>query len=169
MEEIRLCPNGRLPRVPRKPRYVRRNSHELKDKNEQYIRYLYRGGESRIRTMNLAGRIHLKNRMNSASCAPETLLRADVLRRRSRPLARLVRARTSKTDLGSGLFRHPGHALCCLSPAFSARWSCRFCRRLASIHGLGAFELLGSGRAIRTGGLRHLRALAFGSMDIDAV
>ena len=33
-----------LPRVPRKPRYVRRNLLELKDKNEQYIRYLYRGG-----------------------------------------------------------------------------------------------------------------------------
>ena len=81
------------------------------------------------------------------------------------PIGRLVRARTSKTDLGSGLLRHPRHALCCLSPAFSARWSCRFCRRLASIHGLGAFELLGSGRAIRTGGLRHLRALAFGSID----
>jgi len=58
------------------------------------------------------------------------------------------------------LLRHPRHALCCLSPAFSARWSCRFCRRLASIHGLGAFELLGSGRAIRTGGLRHLRLLS---------
>ena len=113
--------------------------------------------------MNLAGRIHLKNRMNSASCAPET--RADVMRRRVRPIGRLVRARTSKTDLGSGLLRHPRHALCCLSPAFSARWSCRFCRRLASIHGLGAFELLGSGRAIRTGGLRHLRALAFGSIN----
>jgi hypothetical protein len=35
--------------------------------------------------MNLAGRIHLKNRMNSASCAPET--RADVMRRRSGLLA----------------------------------------------------------------------------------
>jgi hypothetical protein len=44
----------------------------VKDKNTLYIRYLYRGGESGIRTRNLAGRIHLKNRMNSASCAPET-------------------------------------------------------------------------------------------------
>ena len=36
--------------------------------------------------MNLAGRIHLKNRMNSASCAPETLLRADVMRRQIPPI-----------------------------------------------------------------------------------
>ena len=85
VEEIRLCANGRLPRVPRKPRDVRRNSYESKDKNDQCIRYLYRGGESGIRTMNLAGRIHLKNRMNSASCAPETLLRVDVMRRQIPP------------------------------------------------------------------------------------
>ena len=37
------------------------------------VRTRMRGGESGIRTMNLAGRIHLKNRLNSASCAPETL------------------------------------------------------------------------------------------------
>jgi hypothetical protein len=60
VEEIRLYANGRLPRVPRKPRNVRRNSYQSEDENDQYTRYLNRGGESRIRTMNLAGRIHLK-------------------------------------------------------------------------------------------------------------
>ena len=86
VEEIRLYANGRLPRVPRKPRDVRRNSYQSEDKNNQYTRYLNRGGESGIRTMNLAGRIHLKNRMNSASCAPETLLRVDVMRRQIPPI-----------------------------------------------------------------------------------
>jgi hypothetical protein len=73
VEEIRLCANGRLLRVPRKPRNVRRNSCQSKDKNTRYIIYLYRGGEGWIRTMNLADRSHLKNRTNSASCAPESL------------------------------------------------------------------------------------------------
>jgi hypothetical protein len=54
--------------------------------------------------MNLAGRIHLKNRMNSASSAPETSAEC---RRHAAPSlpdpARLVQARTSKTDLVSGL------------------------------------------------------------------
>ena len=45
VEEIRLCANGRLLRVPRKPRNVRRNSCQSKDKNTRYIRYLYRGVE----------------------------------------------------------------------------------------------------------------------------
>jgi hypothetical protein len=62
-----------------------RNSRDNSHAREGNVRYLVRGGESRIRTMNLAGRIHLKNRMNSASCAPET--RADVMRRRSGLLA----------------------------------------------------------------------------------
>ena len=78
-------------------RNMRRNSPRRKVRKLRPVRDLVRGGESRIRTMNLAGRIHLKNRMNSASCAPETLLRADFSGAKSHPLARLVRAKTSKT------------------------------------------------------------------------
>jgi hypothetical protein len=77
-------------------------------------------------------------------------------------LVRLIVARTSKTDLGSSLLYDFRDALRCLSPSLSGR---RLCTRLASSRGLRAFELLGSGRAIRTDGLGHLSALALG---IDA-
>ena len=137
--------------------------HQMKLLQQRQILNSWRG--ERDSNQESGGPYPFKKSNEFRKLRTRDLLRADVMQRRSRPLARLVRARTSKTDLGSGLFRHPGHALCCLSPAFSARWPCRFCRRLASIHGLGAFELLGSDRAIRTGGLRQLRTLAFGSID----
>ena len=48
-----------------KPRNVRRNSYQSKDKNKLYIRYLYSGGGSGIRTMNLGRRTRLKSRAHS--------------------------------------------------------------------------------------------------------
>jgi hypothetical protein len=47
------------------------NPHTAEFEYRSSVRYLNRGGESGIRTMNLASRTHLKTRANSARYAPE--------------------------------------------------------------------------------------------------
>jgi hypothetical protein len=49
-----------------KSRNYRANSRVSEDKNMNNVNYLVRGGESGIRTTNLACRTHLKNQTNSA-------------------------------------------------------------------------------------------------------
>jgi hypothetical protein len=66
LQKIRLCANSAVAAHAAKSRNVRRNLHSLKGKNVKHIKDLFRGGESGIRTMNLAGRIHLKTQSNSA-------------------------------------------------------------------------------------------------------
>jgi hypothetical protein len=103
----RLRPDGGLDTRATKSRNMRQNSPWRKVSKLSPVRDLIRGGESRIRTMNLAGRIHLKDQMNSASCAPETLPSADVMRRRAALPVRLARARTNKTRFRLGLAARP--------------------------------------------------------------
>jgi hypothetical protein len=59
-EKIRLCANQSLGAHAAKTRNLRRNSRPAKCKNVRYVGRLMRGGERRSRTMNLAGRTHLK-------------------------------------------------------------------------------------------------------------
>ena len=77
--------------------------------------------------MNSGSPYHLKNQMNSASCAPEILPSADVMPRRARQTGRAsLGPEQARPDLDPSLLRKPRDALRGLSLTFSGRWSCGF-------------------------------------------